>query len=96
MLKIYKVSGNSMRPYLVADDFVVVSCLFVSIKPGDSIVASHPCYKRIIKRVDQICPHRGYWLSGENQESVSSDRIGWINKKQVVGKVIFKIRQPSY
>ena len=94
MLSVYKVSGDSMLPYLAAGDFVIACCLFFPIKPGDYIVANHPQYQRIIKRVDSICPQRGYWLAGENTASVSSEKMGWLSKEHILAKVIVKVRKP--
>ena len=92
-LKIFKVTGNSMLPTLAAGDFVIASRLFFKLRVGDHIVANHPDYDCIVKKIQKIDPTQGYWLSGENSDSVTPEQIGWLNRNQIIAKVILKIKK---
>lgn len=90
MLSFFKVKGASMEPVLASGDFVLASRLYRSINVGDLVVVDHPCYKRIVKRVKNIEGER-LTLIGENQASVSSEKMGWVMSPDVLGKVIFTV-----
>jgi len=76
-----------MLPELTNGDFVIVSKLYFKLKVGDLIVAEHPKYKSIIKRVIKMSTSQGVMLTGTAQESVSSDKMGWISPQHILGKV---------
>ncbi|AFJ03607.1 hypothetical protein Q7C_2482 [Methylophaga frappieri] len=62
------------------------------IKKDDVIVANHPNYGRIIKRVRE---HHldNYFLEGDNLvASTSAAKLGSVNRQQIVGKVIWRIK----
>lgn len=91
LIHLIKVKGDSMLPELTSSDFVIVSKLYWSLNVGDLIVAEHPDYKSIIKRIVQVSETKGVLLSGSHQASVSTEQIGWVSKKQIFGKVVFHI-----
>lgn len=80
-----------MMPELADGDFVIISWYFWSLKIKDLIVVNHPKYHRIIKRIKSISYGRKYYLEGSNTASVSSEEMGWISKRDIVGKVVLKI-----
>lgn len=80
-----------MIPTFKSGDEVLVNRLsyFLS-KPkiGDLVVSKKEKY--IIKRIKKIDGDR-FFVEGDNKkESTDSRKFGWINKKEIVGKVIFK------
>jgi hypothetical protein len=81
-----------MLPELSNGDFVIVSKLYWRLNIGDLIVAEHLNYKSIIKRIVKISETKGVLLSGIHHESVSTEKIGWIPKKQIFGKVLCQLR----
>lgn len=91
MLSLLKIEGNSMLPTMANGNFVVVSHFFFGCKPGDIVVINHPIYKKIVKRIKKISEDGELWLQGENIESVSSEKMRWIDKEWVKGKVILTI-----
>ncbi len=59
MIQILKVTGESLSPFFLEGDFVVVSKIpFVlrRIKAGDIVVFRHPVYGTMIKKVEKISP----------------------------------------
>lgn len=83
------VKENSMSPFLKTRDRVLV-IRFLKPKIGDVVVFKFN-KRYYIKRVAQIKDNE-YFVTGDNKkESVDSRRFGWIDKKDIIGKVIYKI-----
>ncbi|TXR54583.1 hypothetical protein FME95_08620 [Reinekea thalattae] len=81
-----------MYPVFQPDDYVVICRrLFTPYQTGDIVVVQHPSLGLIIKRIVSIDPQQQISLAGENPASTSSQAIGLINKKQLVGRVIWRI-----
>lgn len=57
-------------------------------KIGDVIVLKHGKY--IIKRIKAIRGDKIFVVGDNTKETTDSRNFGWINKKEIVGKVIFK------
>ena len=91
MLGLRKVKGSSMYPALVESDYIIINRLFWTLNTGDIIVADHPIYKHIIKRVVTIANNGDLWVRGDNINSVTPENMGWIKKQWVKGKVIHTI-----
>jgi signal peptidase I len=98
ILKVMKVSGQSLEPAFREGDFVLVSkipFLFSKIHPGDAIVFRHPLYGTLIKIVDEVSPDgEQLFVIGLHAASTDSRLFGPIAAKEVLGKVIAHIRQP--
>jgi signal peptidase I len=98
MLKLLKVSGDSLLPMYRHGDFVLVSKIpyFLGpITPGDVIVFRHKVYGTMIKKVQSVVPDKGeIYVVGNHENSVDSRQFGAINKRDVVGKVIGHIKRP--
>ncbi|MBI2018185.1 S26 family signal peptidase [Candidatus Daviesbacteria bacterium] len=78
-----------MLPTLKPGQDVLVWCWFYKLKVGD-IVAIKINVKEMIKRVRQMSSDRGAFVQGDNEkESTDSRNFGWINKKDIIGKVIW-------
>jgi len=92
LFNVVKVNGDSMSPELTNGDFVIVSRFFRSLKVGDLVVADHPRYNSIVKRIVEVCERKGILLEGCNNSSVTSEQMGWIRRTLVSGKVRFKVR----
>ena len=95
ILGIYKVRGNSMFPALSDNDFVITSRLFAHLRQGDLVVMQHPTYGRLIKRIDVIDSSSRIRLRGENNNSLSPDAMGWLDRKHLKGKVLLSVRAPT-
>jgi signal peptidase I len=97
MLKLLKVSGDSLLPMYRDGDFVLASkipYLFGTIMPGDVVVFRHKVYGTMIKKVQSVVPDKGeIYVVGTHENSVDSRQFGTINKRDVVGKVIGHIKR---
>jgi len=98
MLKLLKVTGNSLMPYYQEGDFVLttkIPFLFKSLQRGDIIAFRHPAYGTLIKRVERIDPNTGdVFVLGTHPESIDSRHFGMIPRQDLLGKVIAHIRKP--
>lgn len=66
--------------------------LFTPLKKGDIIVFRSPRDKMIlIKRVERIHKEKIFVLGDNKRESIDSRVFGMITKKDIIGKVIFKV-----
>lgn len=95
MLKLFRVSGNSMLPVYQDRDFVLVSkipYLFGAAKQGDVIAFRHEVYGTMIKKVKTVSPHKDeIYVTGTQENSIDSRRFGPITRPDVMGKVIWHI-----
>jgi nickel-type superoxide dismutase maturation protease len=95
MLKLVKVTGNSLYPdYREGDYVMVITVPFFPFKEGNSIVFQHPEYGMMIKKIAQVGT-TGLFVIGNHPDSVDSRRFGPIQRQDVVGKVVWHIRKPA-
>ena len=93
MFSIYRVNGNSMLPEIGSGDYVFCMKRRKSLEIGRNVVLRHRHYGTIVKRIKKIDP-RGYlWLSGISPESISGKQMGWVAPSQVLGCVLYTIKQ---
>jgi signal peptidase I len=99
MLRLLKVSGDSLLPTYQDGDFVLVSkipYLFSRIRQGDIIAFRHEVYDTMIKQVHRIVPGSGQiYVIGTQENSIDSRHFGPISKEDILGKVIWHIRKPE-
>ena len=97
MLTIKKVTGNSLSPFFLPGDFVLLYTWFrgfSSLKPGDLVVFTHPEIGQMIKYVKTNDPENAVILmAGTYSDSISSHKLGPIPYTSILGKVILPIRK---
>lgn len=98
MLKIIKVTGNSLSPFFLSGDYVLVrkrTSSKDSFPSGSVVVFDHPIYGRLIKRVlSNDTESKTLIVGGDHKDSISSHKLGPIPYSSVVGKAIFHIKKP--
>ncbi|WP_111497661.1 nickel-type superoxide dismutase maturation protease [Marinobacter bohaiensis] len=92
-IRLFKVTGESMLPELGPGSFVIVfGRRSLALRVGDVIVAEHPAYGRIVKRITAIQPDAALMLAGDNPaKSTSTQAMGAVPRSRVLGKVIWRI-----
>lgn len=84
-----------MEPALRDGNTVLASSIpYFFSKPmiGDIVVYRSKDKTMFLKRIKEIKNNR-YMLLGDNtSDSLDSRKLGWIERKDIVGKVIFKIK----
>ncbi len=98
MLKIIKVTGNSLSPFFLPGDYVIVRTnrsITQAVKPGATVVFEHPKYGQLIKRVLTNNPaSKTLNVIGIHENSISSHKLGPIPYSDILGKVILHIKKP--
>jgi signal peptidase I len=97
MLKLMRIFGRSLQPYLREGDYVLASrvpLLLGRLKPGDAIIFHHPEYGTLVKQVASLEPDGRVRVLGLAEESIDSRTFGPISLRQVWGKVIWRLHRP--
>jgi phage repressor protein C with HTH and peptisase S24 domain len=98
MIRVIKVTGNSLTPEYQEGDFVALITahfLLGKLKVGDAIVFHHETYGTMIKKIARIkSSGELLYVTGSHPLSVDSNRFGPIRKDTLIGKVIWHIRKP--
>jgi len=89
MLKLVKITGNSMSPTLENGDYVLTKKPRL-LRAGLIYVINHIDLGRIVKRLGDIKHDRCYFI-GDNPASTPSNIIGAVEKSRVIGQVIWII-----
>ncbi|MEP1449284.1 MAG: S24 family peptidase [Paraglaciecola sp.] len=90
-IHIHKVSGHSMAPTYTHGDYIVsIRWPHMSVSAGTPVVVSHPKFNHIVKRISHIDKAKRMKLAGDNSLSVDTEKMGWVDKQQLVGKVILR------
>ncbi len=96
MFRILKISGDSLTPEYRNGDFVLVSKIPFLLRPvraGDIVAFRQPGYGLLIKMVERLAPQGGgVFVVGTQPDSVDSRVFGEISPRQIVGKVIWHIK----
>ena len=90
MMNLRRVDGDSMLPRLSPRDYVLTTSCFKRLNKGDLVVAEHPIYGDLIKRiarVDQI--QNTIILKSDNPIGLSSEQMGSFSRKHIRGKVLW-------
>ena len=99
MLRILKVSGESLTPEFREGDFVLIAkipFLLNRLRADDTIAFRHPEYGVMIKKIETLEPEGDkIFVVGTHDHSVDSRRFGPIQRDDILGKVIWHIRQPG-
>ena len=87
------VQGCSMEPTLKQNDMLIVNTLNKSPEIGDIVIIKPLIYfsnNYVIKRVTKITDSQVF-VEGDNKDhSYDSRMVGWIDKKDLLGTIIFK------
>lgn len=87
------VQGCSMEPTLHQDDVLIVNTLNKSPKIGDIVIIKPLLIFKgdyVIKRVTKITDSQVFVEGDNKQHSYDSREVGWINKSDIFGTIIFK------
>jgi signal peptidase I len=97
MLRVLKVTGTSLAPDYREGDFVLVAKIPFSFNPlhqGDTVVFRHADYGTLIKKIGHISTDgKEIYVIGTRLDSIDSHRIGPVQRRDLIGKVIWHIRR---
>ncbi len=81
-----------MNPIFKDNDVVLVNRFsYILSKPkiGDLVILRREKY--MIKRIARIKDKKFFVVGDNKKESTDSRSFGWINKKEIIGEIIYKI-----
>lgn len=92
-IRVHRVVGDSMSPTLADGDYLVSRKPKNKIyQPKDVVLAQHPKFGVIVKRVAEVDWLRArILLCGDNPASVQQQEIGWLPLASVKGKMAWHI-----
>ena len=90
MLRLVKVTGQSMSPTLEDGDYVIIKKPR-HIRAGLLYVINHIDLGRIIKRLQDTKHDRFYFIGDNPKSSTPSSLIGAVEKDRMIGQVILVI-----
>jgi len=97
MFKIIKVEGESMSPVYNDGDYVLTirfPLLLRRIKVSSVLVFKSKGHGVLIKKVSQIDPERRvFFFTGLNKKSLTTEQIGAVGEKDIIGSVIFHFKK---
>ena len=95
MLRVIKVTGESLSPEYQEGDYVVVATIpffLHRIRAGDVIVFRQSQYGTMIKRVEHVLEEgRQYFVVGAHPQSVDSRQFGPVSREALIGKLVWHI-----
>lgn len=99
MLRVIKVTGDSLSPDYREGDYVVIATIpfFLNrIQVGDVIVFQQPAFGTLIKKVAQVeGAGEHYFVVGAHPDSVDSRHFGLVARQSLIGRVIWHIPKPT-
>jgi signal peptidase I len=98
MLKVIKVTGTSLSPFFLPGDYVIISkknLIHRKFHLGDFIVFNHDHFGLLIKKIQAISSDQeSFEVAGSHPDSLDSSTLGVIAQGDVLGKVVWHIRNP--
>ena len=79
-----------MSPVYEEGDFIITFSRS-NYKHGDDIVFNDSIFGLMIKRISYRTVD-GWFVNGTNQHTLSSEQFGTVRKDQIIGKVVFHIK----
>ena len=99
MLKLIKITGDSLTPEYNEGDYVVIATLsFIlhALRTGDTVVFKHPVYGTMVKQIQSIDAQAGeIFVIGTHPQSTDSRHFGSIPQSWLTGKVLWHIPTPG-
>ena len=77
-----------MAPRLSPGNVIVAFKARKRLKPGDVVIAYYKG-REIIKRVERAEPNRVFLIGDNLSSSTDSRHFGWLQRREVVGKVLW-------
>jgi len=97
MFRIIKVDGESMSPDFNDGDYVLISripLMMRHVKLNSILVFNTAKYGILIKKVSVIDKDNRYFFTGINSLSLTTDKIGAVSEKDILGSVILHFKLP--
>lgn len=83
-----------MAPVIPPNSFILAAkwLMIFPIREGQRLVINHPQYGVIVKKVALVDKNGFIWSKGENKKSVSVEQLGPVDKRQILGRIIWIVK----
>lgn len=94
MFKLLEIQGYSLYPLFKEGEVVLAIKIlpFLKIKTNDIVVFNKESHGLMIKKVRSV-KNNEYFVVGENPDSIDSRNFGLLQKKELLYKVLFKVKR---
>jgi len=89
-IMIYRVAQRSMEPSIKEGSYIVVNCWYSKVEAKD-IVVLMSSGMIMVKRVGRTNGSRVFVVGDNRESSIDSRQLGWIDKKDILGKLIMVV-----
>lgn len=89
-MRIARVNGRSLAPELPNGAFAVFRPV-KNVQRGHIILACHPDFGMVVKKVATITRKGRISLHGLTEHGTSETRLASVDKREVLGKLLFRI-----
>ena len=80
-----------MSPGISHQDFVLALRFpWSHFSEGQVVLVNHPQYQLIVKRIHKIKGHL-ILLKGDNPCSLSTETMGWVHQREIIGQLYYQI-----
>lgn len=84
-----------MFPHFLPDAFVIsIKHPYQKYQKNEVVLVEHATYGKMIKRILSTSA-TGVWLVGDHFDSLSTEKMGLLDKKHILGKVVYQIKPKS-
>ena len=84
-----------MAPNFTDGDYALAVCWPpMRLRVDQVVLVRHPVYDLIIKRIANISESGHVLLKGDNVQSTSSERLGWVSNSNIIGNVCLRLPTP--
>jgi len=92
--QVVKITGDSMSPVIFDGAYLLIKRRH-KYHTGDIVYVRHSYYGDIVKRIISGDKKTGYYIAGDNNASVSMEKMGLVEHSKIVGVVRMIVNPPS-
>ncbi len=85
-----------MSPTIPDQSYVMARKAKSRIAKKSLLIIDHINYGKILKKLVKVDDNKNLWFEGENLSSVSKEMIGPIKFEEVIGKVVFVVKNRDF
>ena len=85
-----------MSPTIPDQSYVMARKAKSRIAKESLLIIDHKNYGKILKKLVKVDDNKKLWFEGENLSSVSKEMIGPIKFENVIGKVVFVVKNRDF
>ena len=81
-----------MSPKVPDHSYVLARKTQSTITKESLLIIDHKNYGKILKKLVKVDDNKKFWFEGENFSSISKEMIGPVKFENIIGKVVFVVK----